>query len=144
MKVLCLLIHRIQFQQSFTEKPGLSQSSQFIIRICNIVNTLVCLETIIDQSYYNAPQTQTYLQKSQWIFPIQTYLCFVPKHKRNWMQPRDHYHFYFNSLLEWEYRFQYHVNTLPLFSIMTQPWNNNTRIAATISASFRMFVPSVS
>ena len=51
MEVLSLLIQRIQLQQTLAEQPRLTQLAQLVVRVGNVIYTLVGLETIVNESY---------------------------------------------------------------------------------------------
>lgn len=51
MEVLSLLIQRIQLQQTLAEQPRLTQLAQLVVRVGDVIYTLVGLETIVNESY---------------------------------------------------------------------------------------------
>ena len=51
MEVLSLLIQRIQLQQTLAEQPRLTQLAQLVVRVGEVIYTLVGLETIVNESY---------------------------------------------------------------------------------------------
>lgn len=86
VEVLSLLIQRIQLQQTLAEQPRLTQLAQLVVRVGDVIYTLVGgnhrqweLQSLRDPS--------SYLQRFLLIFPTRIYPCFEQGRMRSWMPP---------------------------------------------------------
>ena len=83
MKVLRLLVQRIQLQESLAEEARLAQLSQFVVGVGDVVDALVRLEAVVNQRYTIRDSNRSHFQRSRSTSPIHTFLGFSPRRKRN-------------------------------------------------------------